>query len=217
MNLLIATSNPHKLDELRSILAPLGIEPVGLNETGNGDLPEPEETGETFEENAQIKAVAYARMTGRICLADDSGLEVDALNGAPGILSARYAFDGEIDDELPTHLTRAQKDALNNDKLLKELEGVPDLKRAARFVCCICVASPEGRVLAASRGTFEGRIAHSPRGHNGFGYDPLLLLPDGRSAAELPPEEKNQRSHRATAARALAPNLARLIRTGLGN
>lgn len=216
MNLLIATTNPHKLDELRAILAPFGIDPVGLDSigaAGAGDLPEPEETGDSFEENAQIKAVAYARITGRVCLADDSGLEVDALNGAPGVRSARYAFDGEIDDELPRKLTRAQKDAANNDKLLHELRAVPDGHRAARFVCCICVASPAGEVLAASRGTFEGRIGHAPRGHHGFGYDPLLILPDGRTSAELPPEEKNARSHRAMAARELAPVLARLLRS----
>ncbi len=212
MNLLIATTNPHKLDELRAILAPMGIEPVGLDSIRSADLPEPEETGDSFEENAQIKAVAYARMTGRVCLADDSGLEVDALNGAPGVISARYAFDGEIDDELPRNLTRAQKDAANNDKLLHELRDVPDAHRAARFVCCICVASPTGEVLGASRGTFDGRIGHAPRGHHGFGYDPLLILPDGRTSAELPPEEKNTRSHRAAAARAIAPQLARILK-----
>ena len=204
MNLLIATSNPHKLDELRAILAPLAINPVGLNEAEASDLPEPEETGETFEENAQLKAAAYARMTNRICLADDSGLEVDALDGQPGVHSARYAGVGA---------NRAERDAANNAKLLAELDNIPDEQRSARFVCCICVASPSGEVLAASRGTFEGRIAHAPRGSHGFGYDPLLVLPDGRTSAELPPDEKNQRSHRAAAAREIAPRLARILRT----
>lgn len=204
MNLLIATSNPHKLDELRAILAPLGIDPVGLDSIpGSNSFPEPEENADTFEGNALIKATAYAKMTNRICLADDSGLEVDALDGAPGVHSARYAGVGS---------NRAERDAANNAKLLAELDNIPDEQRSARFVCCICVASPSGEVLAASRGTFEGRIAHTPRGIHGFGYDPLLILPDNRTSAELPADEKNQRSHRAAAAREIAPQLARILK-----
>lgn len=204
MNLLIATSNPHKLDELRAILAPLGIDPVGLDSVpGSDSFPEPEENADTFEGNALIKAAAYAKMTNRICLADDSGLEVDALDGAPGVHSARYAGVGS---------NRAERDAANNARLLAELDNIPDEQRSARFVCCICVASPSGEVLAASRGTFEGRIAHTPRGIHGFGYDPLLILPDNRTSAELPADEKNQRSHRAAAAREIAPQLARILK-----
>lgn len=202
MDLLAATSNPHKLDELRAIFAPLGVRVLGLNDIAGGPFPEPDENGSTFQENARIKAIAYARMTGRACLADDSGLEVDALGGAPGVHSAYYAgHEG----------TRAERDARNNAKLLGELARVPEQQRGARFVCCMCLADVEGKVLAASRGTIEGRIGGEARGANGFGYDPLLILPDGRSSAELSEGEKNARSHRGAAARALAnePTFAR--------
>lgn len=199
MKLLIATSNPHKLDEMRDIFGAAGIEIESLADIPGGPFPEPVEDGDTFEANAKIKALAYARMTGRICLADDSGLEVDALGGAPGIHSAYYAgHDGP----------RAQRDARNNAKLLAALEHVPDAQRTARFVCCMCVADPAGNIIATSRGHFPGRIGRTPRGENGFGYDPLLTLDDGRSSAQLTPEEKNARSHRAAAAKAIAPALA---------
>lgn len=194
MDLLAATSNPHKLDELRAIFAPAGIRILGLSDIPGGPFPEPIEDADTFEANARIKALAYARMTGRTCLADDSGLEVDALGGAPGVHSAYYAGAPG---------GRAERDARNNAKLLAALEGVPAERRAARFVCCMCIADPEGRILAESRGTYEGRIGFEPRGSNGFGYDPLLLLPDGRTSAELTEAEKNARSHRGAAARAL--------------
>lgn len=194
MELLIATSNPHKLDEIRAIFAPEGIGVVGLDQVPGGPFPEPIEDGATFEDNARIKAIAYARMTGRTCIADDSGLEVDALEGAPGVHSAYYAgAEG----------ARAQRDARNNAQLLSALEGVPIERRTARFVCVMCVADSSGRVLAHARGEFPGRIGFEPKGSNGFGYDPLLVLDDGRSSAELSPEEKNARSHRAAAARAL--------------
>lgn len=199
MKLFFATSNPHKLTEVRAILGPAGIEVLGLDAFG-GDLPEPEEDGQTFEENAAIKAVAYARMTGRRCLAEDSGLEVDALGGAPGVYSARYAGVGA---------TRAERDRANNDKLLAALAGVPAERRSGRFVCALCVADPDGQVVATARGTYEGQIAAAPRGSNGFGYDPLLFLADvGKTSAELDPEEKNARSHRQAALRALIPRLA---------
>ena len=166
-------------------------------------IPEPVEDGETFEQNARIKAIAYARATGRMCLADDSGLEVDALGGAPGVFSARYAGRGE---------TRAERDRANNEKLLKELEGVPDDQRSARFVCAMCLADAGGSVLAETRGEFEGQIAHVPRGTYGFGYDPLLYLPDADcTSAELPPEKKNARSHRGHAARRMCARLRELI------
>lgn len=205
MNLLIATSNPHKLEEMREIFGAAGIEIEGLADISGGPFPEPQEDGETFEANARLKALAYARMTGRVCLADDSGLEVDALGGAPGVHSAYYAgHEG----------TRAQRDARNNAKLLTALADVSDEKRAARFVCCMCVADPKGAILATGRGHFAGRIGRGARGGNGFGYDPLLVLEDGRSSAELSSQEKNARSHRGAAARAIAPALAAALALG---
>jgi XTP/dITP diphosphohydrolase len=203
MVLLFASSNPHKVEEVRAILAPLGIQVTGLHSLPPGGVPpEPEETGATFEENARLKAIEYAARTGRLCLADDSGLEVDALGGAPGVHSARYAGTGS---------SRAERDAANNRKLLEALRGVPIERRTGRFVCCMCLAAPPRapgeppRIVAETRGTFEGVIAESPRGRNGFGYDPLLHLPDrGCTSAELPTEEKNARSHRGAAARRMA-------------
>ena len=209
--LVIATGNPHKVAELRAIFAQAGIEVVGLNDLG-GEFREPEESGRTFAENAAIKARSYAEQTGRMCLADDSGLEVDALGGAPGVISSHYSTDGA-----ETGLSRAQRDEANNARLLRELDGAPGERRAARFVCEMCVAGagPDKgfRILARSRGTFEGRIGlprDVPRGDNGFGYDPLFVLSDGRTSAELPSEEKNRLSHRAAAARLMADQLAGL-------
>jgi XTP/dITP diphosphohydrolase len=191
----IATSNPHKVDEIAAVLGRIGLvcEPMA-----SAGIPEPEEDGATFEENARIKAIAYAKALGLVVLADDSGLEVDALGGAPGVLSARYAGLGA---------TRAERDAANNAKLLRELNGVPHARRTARFVCALCVARPDGSIVAEARGCFEGWISEAPRGSNGFGYDPLLVLPDGRTSAELSPTEKNARSHRGNALRALVPML----------
>jgi len=194
--LTIATSNPHKVEEISAVLGPLGIRCLSLGRT---DIPEPEEDGATFEENARIKAIAYAKALGVTVLADDSGLEVDALGGAPGVHSARYAGVGA---------SRAERDAANNAKLLRELAGVPHARRTARFVCVLCVALPDGSIVAEARGHFEGWIGEAPRGSNGFGYDPLLVLTDGRTSAELAPEEKNARSHRGNALRTLAQYLA---------
>ena len=188
---VIATSNPHKVDEIAAVLGQIGIECVPMEGAG---IPEPEENGATFEENARIKAVAYARALGVTVLADDSGLEVDALGGAPGVHSARYAGIGE---------TRAERDAANNAKLLRALEGVPKARRTARFVCVLSVARPDGSIVAEARGHFEGFIGEAPRGANGFGYDPLLVLADGRTSAELTSAEKNARSHRGNALRTL--------------
>ena len=199
--IVAATSNPHKVAELRDILAPLGVQVLSLKETLSaygvaGDkVTVPIEYGETFLENARIKAIHYASKVGVPCLADDSGLEVDALDGAPGVRSARYANSGG---------TREQIDAANNARLLSQLSYVPDNARTARFVCAMCLASSDGRVLAESRGTFEGRIGREPRGDNGFGYDPLFIIEDGRTSAELSPEEKNARSHRGHATREIA-------------
>jgi len=190
--LLFATGNPHKIDEVRAILAPHGITVVGLDSLARA-ITEPEEDGDTFEANARLKAIAYARATGMTCLADDSGLEVDALGGRPGVRSARYAGIGNARDE---------RDAANNAKLLRELKDVPPDRRAARFVCAMCLADPSGDILAETRGEFAGVIIDHPRGTHGFGYDPLLHLPDRDCTnAELSPAEKNARSHRGTAVR----------------
>lgn len=221
-HILLATTNPHKLDEVRAILAPLGFTVAGLHDVTlpsgarASTLPEPREDGDTFEANSRIKAIYYAQRTGRACLADDSGLEVDALGGAPGVHSAYFAhgIDSAFRGEGAPKPSRTERDAANNAKLLALLESVPDAQRTARFVCVMTAARPDpsdpsgATVFATARGVFEGRIARAPRGDNGFGYDPLLQLPDGRTSAELPPHEKNARSHRAAAARAIAPLLA---------
>ncbi len=199
--MIFATSNPHKVEEARAILAPLGIELQSLAEVGC-ELPEPEEDGATFEENARLKARYYARHLGALCLAEDSGLEVDALGGAPGVHSARYAG---------VQGSRAERDQANNERLLRELSGVPAERRGARFVCTLAVADASGSILAEARGHYSGVIAEAPRGTNGFGYDPLLFLPDrGCTSAELSPEEKHARSHRGAALRQLAAELRRL-------
>jgi XTP/dITP diphosphohydrolase len=199
--ILLATTNPHKVREVREVLAPLGYDVRSLDSLPS--VPEePVEDADTFAGNARLKAVAYARETGIACVAEDSGLEVDALGGAPGVYSARYAGASGSRDE---------RDRANNQKLLRELTGVPPERRTARFVCAMCLAAPDGRVLAEVSGTYEGLIGEAPRGTNGFGYDPLLFLPDaGKTSAELSPEEKNARSHRGRATRALAERLRAL-------
>lgn len=188
-SIVFATGNPHKLEEVAAIFSPSGIRVVGLNEAGH-DIPEPVEDGRTFLANAVLKARYYARHTKRLTLADDSGLEVDALGGEPGVRSARYAgVSGP----------RAVVDPANNALLLERLAEVPDERRTARFVCTLAL-SDGTRTLAVARGEVEGRILRAPRGSNGFGYDPLFLLPDrGVTTAELPPEEKNAISHRGRA------------------
>ena len=187
--------------EVREVLEPLGFEVVGLDSLP-GTYPEPVEDEETFEGNARLKAVGYARSTGLRCLADDSGLVVDALDGAPGVHSARWAgVEG----------SRAERAAANNAKLLDAMSGIPESRRAARFICRMCLADPDGSILAETGGAFEGVITDTPSGANGFGYDPLLHLPDdGCTSAELSAEEKNSRSHRGEAARAMARELRRL-------
>jgi XTP/dITP diphosphohydrolase len=196
---VLATSNPHKLREVLEILGPLGVE---VQHLGQLNIPtfEPEESGATFEANARIKALSYASQCQRACLAEDSGLEVDALAGSPGVHSARYSgVDGD----------REQRDRANNAKLLREMAAVPDAERAARFVCALCLAQPDGTIVAEARGTYEGVIARQPRGENGFGYDPLLLLPElGLTSAELSSAEKHARSHRGQALRRLLRLLA---------
>ncbi len=182
MKLLIATRNAHKLEEICEMLP--GIEIVGTEAWA--EVPDPEETGLTFEANAIIKAEAWCAATGLPAIADDSGLEVDALGGAPGIHSARYA--GAHGDT-----------AANNAKLLHELAGMPAEKRTARFVCALAFARP-GQPTEVLRGVCEGRVIEEGQGANGFGYDPLFI-PEGyqETFGELPSSVKASLSHRARA------------------
>ena len=202
-SLLVATTNPNKVREIAQVLAPLGYTVRGLHELGR-TLPEPVEDAPTFEGNARIKAQAYARALGASVVAEDSGLEVTALGGAPGVHSARYA------EPFAEGATRDVRDAANNRKLLAELARLGGVDRSARFVCAMCLVDAQGQVLFETRGTYEGVIIDAPRGENGFGYDPLLLVPAlGKTSAELTPAEKNRLSHRGAATRALAAFLAR--------
>jgi XTP/dITP diphosphohydrolase len=197
--LLIATTNPGKAREFREML---GGEPSMQWDdlSAHGDIPAPEETGRTFRDNACLKARYYAARLACWTVADDSGLEVDALHGAPGVFSARWA---EMHDA-------GSGDAANNALLLKQLEDVPDPLRTARFVCALALADRDGRIILTARDTVEGRIIHSARGASGFGYDPLFLIdPLGRTAAELPPEEKHRISHRGKALRRLRALMTR--------
>ena len=195
MKILLATSNPHKLEEVQAILQPKGIEVVGLSETERA-TEEPVEDANSFAGNARLKAIGYAMSTGKRCMADDSGLVVDALRGEPGIFSARYAGVGE---------TREERDKANNELLLEKLRAMHCDESPARFVCSLCIADPDGTVVAETEGMFEGVITSTPSGANGFGYDPLLYLPDiGMTSAELATEIKNARSHRGEAVRKMA-------------
>jgi XTP/dITP diphosphohydrolase len=189
--LVFATTNSGKLIELAGLVgARLAVRSL----KDFPEIGEIDETADTFEGNAELKAVVVAKATGRWALADDSGLVVDALGGRPGVYSARYA---------PT-------DAERIEKLLAELRGVPDEARAARFVCALCLASPTGERVFR-RGTCEGRIGHTARGSHGFGYDPIFELPDGRTLAELTHEQKSGLSHRGQAFRLMLPELERRI------
>lgn len=192
MQLLLATSNEHKLIEVGEILAPHGIEVVGLNSL-DGSYEEPIEDADTFAGNARLKALAYAKATGKRCMADDSGLSVDVLGGKPGVYSARFAGVGT---------TREERDSANNALLLSKLQHTSESERSARFVCAMCVADPDGTVVGESEGTFEGVITLEPKGTNGFGYDPLLFVQDAqKTSAEMTSDEKNARSHRGEAVR----------------
>lgn len=184
--LIFATGNKDKMKEIRMILADAGYEILSMKEAGiDADIVE---DGSTFEENAIIKAKAISKIAGCVVLADDSGLEVDAMGGAPGIYSAR--FEG-VDTPY----------SVKNKIIMDKLEGLPEEERTARFVCAIAAAWPDGRVIT-KRGTIEGRIAHEPAGENGFGYDPIFFVPEyGKTTAELDPEEKNKISHRGKALR----------------
>jgi len=198
--LLIATHNPGKLIELTRLLGDMPFDLVSLADTGIHH--QVDETGETFEQNAVLKAETYARLSGLPTLADDSGLEVDALDGEPGVRSSRYAGDNATD---------ADRIAF----LLRKLDNIRASDRTAHFRCVIAVAWPGGP-LELHSGTCEGRITEAPRGSNGFGYDPVFFIPTmGRTMAELSPEEKNRVSHRSEAARKAAA--ATRGRAGKGN
>jgi XTP/dITP diphosphohydrolase len=203
--IILATRNPGKLHEIARMLAALPVRLLSLD--GWDELGAPVETGDTFAANARQKARYYASATGLWCLADDSGLVVDALGGRPGVLSARYAADRRQADT-----DKAQTDAANNRKLLDELVGAEGPMRTARFVCRVALDDGSD-VLAEAEGVLEGRIARAPRGDNGFGYDPLFV-PEGssRTAAEMTADEKNAISHRGKAVRAMAGLLADLLR-----
>ena len=205
--LVLATHNAHKIGELRAILAPAvpGLDPAHVVGAGDVDGPEPREDGVTFAENALIKARALVAHTGLPAVADDSGLCVDVLGGAPGIFSARWAG-------------RHGDDAANLALLLAQLADVPDAHRGARFVCAAALVTPDGREHVET-GALVGRLTTAPRGGHGFGYDPVLV-PDRQPAragdalltcAELTPEEKNAISHRGEAFRALAPAVAAVL------
>ncbi len=186
--LVLATRNEGKIREFKALLRAFPLKIKSLKDYP--EAPEVLETGETFFDNAFKKAYEIAKALNVLALADDSGLEVDALGGAPGVYSARYAGPHATDEE-------------NYLKLLKELEGVPPKERTARFRCVIVICHPSGAWLKAE-GVWEGFITTEPRGEHGFGYDPVFLIPDlGKTAAEIPPKLKNQLSHRANALREL--------------
>jgi XTP/dITP diphosphohydrolase len=195
MRLLIATTNPGRVREYQSLFAGLNLDLVDLKDVGID--AEVAETGDTYAVNAELKARAYAKLSGLLTLADDSGLEVAALNGRPGVHSARYAPDS------PTRI----------QKLLGEMIDVPDDQRAAKFRCVIVLATPDGSI-STTEGSCDGVIAREPRGANGFGFDPIFYMPEhSATMAELLEDFKNQISHRAHAAQKMRDILAAIART----
>lgn len=187
MKIIIATKNEGKVREFRKLLQPLGYEPVSLKDEGID--AEINEDGETFEENAHIKAREIHKLTGLPVIADDSGLEVEFLGGAPGIYSARYAGEGATDEE-------------RNQKLLDEMQGVDLPLRSARFVCALYCIWDDKKEYCVT-GTLEGFIGEEPKGEHGFGYDPVFMIDEDTSLAEVDEEEKNRISHRANAMKKL--------------
>ncbi len=199
---IFATRNKGKMKEIRMILDGLGVPVVSMEEAGIA--AEIDENGKSFEENAVLKAKAVMKLTGETVLADDSGLEIDYLNGEPGIYSARYMGEDTSYD-------------VKNTAILQKLDGVPEEKRTARFVCAIACAFPDGTVLT-SRGVMEGMIGYEIKGENGFGYDPIFYLPEcGCTSAEISPEKKNELSHRGKALRQMKEQLRRLIPLASGD
>ena len=192
MKYIIATHNMKKRNELARILGPLGGDILTAEQAGV-ELTDVEETGTTFEENARLKSRSGCEESGMPCIGDDSGLMVDALDGAPGVYSARYAGDHG-------------NDPANIALLLENLKDIPDDKRTARFVCTICCTYPDGKEIVVN-GTCEGKIGYAPKGDGGFGYDPVFMVGD-KSFAELTAEEKDKISHRGNALKALAKALA---------
>lgn len=194
--IIIATKNKGKAKDFEALFAPLGYDVLTLHDVA--EEMDVEETGTTFEENALLKATALADHLQTIVIADDSGLEIDALDGRPGIYSARYAGEDKSDEA-------------NIDKVLEELKDVKELERSARFVCAIAVASPTKEPFTV-RGTCEGMIATERKGNNGFGYDPIFYVPsEKKMMAELSGEEKGAISHRGNAIKQLASNLTDLL------
>ena len=204
MELLIATANPGKAREFRELLGQERLVWHDLSEFPS--IGTVEETGQTFRANACLKACQYALRHRMWTLADDSGLEVDALNGRPGVYSARWA---ELNKT-------GRGDSDNNHTLLRQLEQVPDEQRTARFVCVLALSDPVGKVILTARDTVEGLILRAPRGSNGFGYDPLFLIPQlGKTTAELPSEQKHRISHRGKALRRLSDLMHRTLQNEL--
>jgi XTP/dITP diphosphohydrolase len=196
MEIVIATSNQNKLREFKALLKDLPVTMFSLKDFPH--VPEIVEDGETFRENALKKATVVARTTGKLTIADDSGLEVEALGGRPGVYSARFAGDGAGDAE-------------NNAKLLEELKSAPPDKRGACFRCVLGIATPRGET-AFVEGECRGVIIDELRGHHGFGYDPVFLVPEyNQTFAEMPPEQKNNISHRSRALRKLLDILPRFL------
>ena len=189
---IAATHNENKIKEFDRILKPLGISVISAEECG-AKLPEVNETGKTFAENAELKAKSACKATGMPAIADDSGLMVDALGGRPGVYSARYAGEGASDEE-------------KIEKLMIELKDTPDGQRTAHFVCAICCYFPDGSKIEVE-GSCDGSIGFAPRGNNGFGFDEIFELPNGLTLAELSPGEKNKVSARALAAEDLKRKL----------
>lgn len=190
--IVFATGNAGKIKEIQMIMADTGMEVISMKEAGiNVDI---EENGSTYEENALIKARAVAAFTNDIVMADDSGLEVDALNKEPGVFSARY-----LGEDTPY--------SIKNAEIIKRLDGVPKEKRSARFVCAIAAVLPDGRELT-TRATIEGRIGYEEKGSNGFGYDPIFYVPQfEKTTAELTEQQKNEISHRGKALRLMKEEL----------
>jgi len=222
IEVFFGTTNAGKLRELRRLVAGLPVRVVSPVDLGRS-LPEVEEDGETFRENAEKKASAYARLTGLHALADDSGLAVDALRGAPGVRSARWSEDDALASpacalpevaahELGPEAARHARDAANNAKLLRELEGCEASRRGGEYVAVLALARPDGTIHARVDGRCRGRIVAAPRGEGGFGYDPYFAPDggDGRTMAELSPAEKDAISHRGEAFRKLVPVIAGL-------